>query len=201
MRRFYFHRSCSHDFVRCGHVKRHKKEAKFSLRNMDDDVLTATSEILAKHCPTTLANQFLQLLTGGRLSTGSINSMRNHALVRKHVTNPDETTAETLIRMLKSNDDIEFVSYAASCNEALDLVKVRKQRKNLKNMTEQDVDSVPGDTKSFVKSVINGLQLKEGSMLIAIVWVSKIARHCHHLCPQVLGGMLRRGLIQRNAHW
>ena len=71
--------------------------------------------------------------------------------------------------MLKSNNDTERVSYADSCNEALDLVKVCKERKNVKNMTEQDVDSAPGNTKSFVKSVVNDLQLKEGSRLIAIV--------------------------------
>ena len=59
-------------------------------------------------------------------------------------------------------------------------------------MTELDIDAVPGVTKSFVKSVVNGLQLKEGSMLIAIVWVSEIARHRHVLCPQVLGGDVKK---------
>ena len=108
-------------------------------------------------------------------------------LVRKQGSNDDETTAEILMRMLISDDGTDHVSYAASWNEALDLVKVRKQRKNVKNATEQDVDSMPGDAKSFVKSVINVPQLKEGSTLITIVWVSKIARHYHLLHPQVLG--------------
>ena len=93
--------------MHCGHVKRHKKEAKLCSRNMDDAVLTAASEILAKHCPTSLSNQFLQLLTGGRLPTGSINSLRNCVLVRKFGANPDKTTAEILMRMLKSNNDLE----------------------------------------------------------------------------------------------
>ena len=61
------------------------------------------------------------------------------------------------MKMLKSNNDIEHVSYAARCNEALDLVKVRKQRKNIKNVTDEDVDSVLGDTKPFAKSTINGM--------------------------------------------
>ena len=92
------------------------------------------------------------------------------------------------------------VSCAASCNEASGMVKVRKQWKNIKNVIEEDVDSVPGDTKSFVKSAINGLQLKEGSALIAIVRVSKTSRHCHLLHLQVLGGMLRKELMPRNVH-
>ena len=38
----------------------------------------------------------------------------------------------------------------------------------------------------------NGLQLKEGSVLIAIVWASKISRHHHVLHPQVLGGDVKK---------
>ena len=183
MSRFYLHRSCSHDFMHYGHLKRHENEAKLSLRNTDDGHLTLVSEMLAHHCPVTLANQFLQFLTGGRLITNSTKSLRSCVLVRNPGTMPEETTAETLLRILKSNDDAERASYTASCNEVLDLVKVRKERKKRKNLTELDVDAVPGDTKSFAKSVVNGLQLKEGSTLIAIVWVSKISRHYHVLCP------------------
>ena len=120
-------------------------------------------------------------------------------LVRKHGTNPDETTVETLMRMLKSNDDAEHISYVASYDEVLGLAKVRKQRKNTKNVTGQDVDSVPGDTKSLVKSVTNSLQLKEGSTLIAIVWESKVARYCHRLCPQVLGGVKKRTNTEKRS--
>ena len=46
---------------------------------------------------------------------------------------------------------------------------------------------MPGDTKLFAMSVINDLQLKEGSMLVAIVWAIKISRRRHRLRPQVLG--------------
>ena len=136
MYRFYFHRSCSHEFVHCGHVKRTKNEAKLGLRIIHDETLSAVSEMLAKNCPTALANQFLRLLTGGRLTTWSSNSMRNCALARKNGSNPDETTTEILIRLLKSNEDIEHVRCSASCNESLDFVKAHKQRKNVKNVTD-----------------------------------------------------------------
>ena len=159
---------------------------------MDDETLTAVSEILVKHCPTVLSNQFLLFLTRERLTTGSINSLMNCVLVKKRRSNPDETTAKTLTRLLKPNDDIEHVSCTASYNEELDLVKVCRQCKNVKNVTEQDVDSVSGDTKSLAKFVINGLQLKEGNMLIAIVLVSKIARHWYRLHPQVLGEYVKK---------
>lgn len=90
-------------------------------------------------------------------------------LVRKFGVNPNETIAEILTRMLKSNNDFEYITYAASYNKVLDMVKVRKQRKNVKNMIDEDADLVPSDTKAFVKSIINSLQLKEGSILIVIV--------------------------------
>ena len=133
--------------MHCGHSKRTKNEAKLSLRNMDDETLSAVSEMLFKHCPTALANQFFQSLNGGHLTTRSINSLSNCVLVRKHGPNSDETTAETLIRFLTINDDIEHVIYVVSHNEDFDLVKVHKQRKSIKNGTEQDVDYVPGDAK------------------------------------------------------
>ena len=157
MNRFHFHLSCSHEFGHYGHVKRPKNKSKLGLRNMDDETLTAVSEILVKNCPTVLSNQFLLFLTRERLTTGSINSLMNCVLVKKRRSNPDETTAKTLTRLLKPNDDIEHVSCTSSYNEELDLVKVCRQCKNVKNVTEQDVDSVSGNTKSLAKFVINGL--------------------------------------------
>ena len=168
MNRFYFHRSYSHDFAHCGHVKLHKKEAKLGLRNMDDEVLTAVSEMLAKHCPTTLANQFLQLLTGGRPTTGSINSPRNCVLVRKYGSNPDETTAETLKHILKSSDDVEHVSHAASCKSS-QVAQEFQERDNAVSILNSIDDHVAfvlpipdvNITSSSIRNNDNGITLSE----------------------------------------
>ena len=50
--------------------------------------------------------------------------MCKYILVCKYGSINDETTTETLIRLLKSNDKIEYIYYAVSYNEALDLVRV-----------------------------------------------------------------------------
>ena len=40
--------------------------------------------------------------------------------------------------------------------------------------------------------MVRGLNLKEGSTLIAITWLSKAARHYHRLCPQMFGGNTKK---------
>ena len=86
-----------------------------------------------------------------------MNHSQNCIFIIKFGCHQDETISKKLIRLEKSSAEIEFVCCTASHNEVLDLIKVNKQRENAIIITKKDFYTIPGDTKSFVKSIIRGL--------------------------------------------
>ena len=55
------------------------------------------TKLFENHCPTPVAQQFLETSGGGKFPQKSVPKMCETVLMRKHKTNATETTAETLV--------------------------------------------------------------------------------------------------------
>ena len=83
-----------------------------------------------------MPQQFIELTTGGIIPPNSMDKSRACVLMQKLSCDELETTAETLLRLLEDSDDMLFVICTGSFDEASNLVKIHKKRKNpLKKLT------------------------------------------------------------------
>ena len=116
-------RSTSHDFTHSGHFRHDFTSVKRGVKDASQDFLSATSRLLQNHCPMSITQQFLDLISGGKLPPNSIAKQRKAVIVRKHDCCSNEATLETLIRVLSEDDFMSFVRHTSSCDGAKQLEK------------------------------------------------------------------------------
>ena len=100
------------------------------MKDAPNVTLGIVSKLLERNCPTSIVQLFLDLQVGSKLPINIIAKLRQTALVRKHSSPNEETTAEVPMCMLPDDTKIACACYASSCDEANQLVKVRRKRKN-----------------------------------------------------------------------
>ena len=116
-------RSTSHDFTHSGHFRHDFTSVNCGVKDKSQDFLTAASRLLQNHFPTSMSQQFLDLISGRKLPSNSIAKQRKEVIVRKHDCCSNEATVETLIRVLSEDDFMSFVRQTSSCDGAKQLEK------------------------------------------------------------------------------
>ena len=125
-----------------------KSNVNRGIKDVPEDAMRVTTKLLEGHCPTSIAQQFLEISGGGKLPQKSIAKLRDAVLMRKHDSNATETTAETLTRTLTEDETMSFVCHTGSYDEAQKLVRVRRKRQSKgKNMTIKEKITSPKSTK------------------------------------------------------
>ena len=158
------------------------------MQDIPADTLSMVGKLFENHCPLPMANLFMELLGGGKLSRKSISKLRETVLIRRYDSNLNESTAETLIRLLNEDESITHLSCAGSYDQAQQLVRVRKKRKSKGNKVDQEGNcNVSNDHKRFVKEIILGLSLGNNKFLINAMWIDEKAKRYHCLYPDILG--------------
>ena len=79
-------------------------------------------QLMKNHHTTSIMQQLTKLTTGGRFPPNSMAKLRAWVFIQKFNCDRSETTAETLLRLLEDDDDVLFVRFAYSYDEASNLV-------------------------------------------------------------------------------
>ena len=110
------------------------------------------------------------------------------------------TAAQKLLNNLKMTKNYSHVYLFGSYDEAMDkqlVIKIRKKKKKeLFHETMEDCDGLTKEMKNQVKNVVKGLDLGDGKLLLAVVWVAKESKVIHMKFPWLLG---RDDTFQINA--
>ena len=145
---FHINKNGNHNCVHNGHFPHTKANVNRGIKDVPEDAMHMTTKLLEGHCPTSIAQQFLEISGGGKLPQKSIAKLRDAVLMRKYNSNATETTAETLIRMLIEDETMSFICHAGSYDEAKKLVRVRRKRQSKgKNMTIEEKITSPKSIK------------------------------------------------------
>ena len=117
-----------------------------------------------------------------------MNKLRETVLMRKHGVSINESTAETLFRLLDNDDAQSCVCCTGSYDEAKELVRVRlKRKKKGETPVADDKASRNEDHENHVKDIVHALAIGNGEFLIDVAWIDDLAKHCHRQCPEILG--------------
>ena len=68
----YVNRHSKHDFTHIGHLPHDKSNVKRGVKDVSKETLDVVCKLLENHCPTSIAQQFLELQDGGKLPAKSI---------------------------------------------------------------------------------------------------------------------------------
>lgn len=118
------HSSCV--FTHAGHPATHATHMKLGADSIPDHIRKIADEMLGKNCPTSVVQLLLSVLNGTTVTRDAMNRMRRAVLISKHGNVKDESTADTLIRMLEEKEGTTYCYMTGSYDEALDKVRVRK---------------------------------------------------------------------------
>ena len=108
--------------------------------------------------------------------------------MREHSSQNNESTTETLMRMISDDPKVTFVCHAGSCDEAIKLVKARrKHKKKGESIKTDEKRDMPHDRAQYAKEIVLGSSLGNGEFLLNVMWVNKEVKHYHKLHPEILG--------------
>ena len=94
---FCINKNSNYNFTYNGYLPCTKSSINRGIRDVLEDTMCTIIKLLAGHCPTSIAQQFLEISSGGKLPQKSISKLRDTVLMRKYNSNTTKTTAETLI--------------------------------------------------------------------------------------------------------
>lgn len=125
---FFFKQHCHPVFAHCGHPKTNREHMRLGASDIPDNVRAVAEQMLGKNCPNPVVQLLLSVMSGDRITQDSMSKMRRAVLVSKHDSNSDESTADTLLKMLKEKEKegVVFCYMTGSYDEALGKVRVRK---------------------------------------------------------------------------
>ena len=172
LRCFCINKHSSNNFSHLGHLKHNNGNVSRGIRDVPTDKLELIRNLFEQYCPMTIAQQFLELSDGVKLSFKSITKLREIVLVRKHNVISDESNAKTLIRLSSDDDRMPCESFIGSYNEATKLVRVCRKLKSKGNkLLIDDKNNLESEYQRFVKEVVLGLSLGNGEFLINTMWI------------------------------
>lgn len=100
---------------------------KLGADSIPDHIRQLADELLGKNCPTSIVNLLISVCTGKTVTADAISRMRRAVLISKHGNSSnEESTADTLIRMLEEKEGTTYCYMTGSYDEALNKVRVRK---------------------------------------------------------------------------
>lgn len=113
-------------FTHAGHPSTHVEHMKLGADSIPDHIRKVADEMLGKNCPTSIVQLLLSVLNGTTVTPDAMSRMRRAVLISKHGNAKNESTADTLIRMLEEKEGTTYCYMTGSYDEALDKVRVRK---------------------------------------------------------------------------
>ena len=161
-----------------------EKSIKWCTKDTSKESLDVASKLLERNFPTSIAQLFLDLQGGSKILVNSVAKLRQTVLMRKHSSQHNESTAETLTRVISDDPNVSFVCCAGSYDEANQLVKVcRKRKKKGKSTKTDEKRGMPHDHAQCVKEIVLGVSLGNGEFLLNVTWVNEEVKHHHELHP------------------
>ena len=124
---WYIRKNAGHCVQHNGHIPLDKKKKEFGKRQIKGDVLKDAEDLLLKRVQRGVVQEFIEIKTGKKISKASISRMKESVVLDKFKKKDDETTAETLLNMMESDESIEWVAYYGRAEDAEKTVRVRKR--------------------------------------------------------------------------
>lgn len=117
---------CDANFVHNGHAHTERQHMKVGSSDIPEDVKKYAEEMLHNNCSPAVVQLLLSVMGADRVTSDSISKMRRAVLIKKHKNDKDESTAETLLKMLDNMDGVTYCYMTGSYDDALNKVRVRK---------------------------------------------------------------------------
>ena len=124
---YYVSKNCNHCLVHSGHLPTNREHMRHGVSTIPQEVREVAEQLLGKGCPNSIVNLLLSVMSEDRITPDAMSKMRRAILITKHGnTDKNESTAETLLRMLDEKEGTSYDYMTGTYDEALDLVRVRK---------------------------------------------------------------------------
>ena len=141
---WYLRKNAGHCLVHSGHIPIKREHNEQGKRNVSDDVLKDAETLLDKNVPRSVVKEIVHIKSKHKMSSASLSKLKQTMVVNTYKNgNEKESTADTLLRMMESDENIEYVAYFGSYSEAEKLVRVRKRRSKKKKKRNRNV--MPSD--------------------------------------------------------
>ncbi len=128
---YYIRQNGGHNLHHTGHppVRKELKEA--TKRHLSKSAVDDAQELIRKNIDQTVIQEMMEYKHGAKLSKSSIRKMRQAVLMDEFNIDGkvEQTTAQILLKWLDEQQDLDYVAYYGSYEEAQNSVKVRKVRK------------------------------------------------------------------------
>lgn len=194
--RYYIRMTCGQHFGHNNHSQPHR--ILYHSRDVAEDVIDLLSKMLAKHCPTTIAQNLVHEITGMDFSEHTIRNLQMKAMKKEFKSHPltNQTTGEQLLSFLENAPEIDFIEYTSSREMSQNLIKIRKKkgrRTNAEKQAEANDSSTTkltakGRAKRDLDELIDALQIEDGrSILVAVAWTSERQANYFRMFPDVIG--------------
>jgi len=173
---YYMRQNGGHNLHHSGHTPT-QQSRRVQKRHIPKDAVGEVEELLRRKVDPDIIQEFIDMKHGVQLNKNSIKKMKQTVLLDKFKEGgeKEETTAQTLLRMLENNENLDYVAYFGSYQEAEDTVRVRKQSKRGKKtkviaktknkpsvIATADVQQVPLNTAGVVSGSDEKLNANKG---------------------------------------
>ena len=108
------------------------------------------NQIIREKCPVAIAQHLLEISNGSKFPKNSINKLRYAVLMHKFRVGGEESTAETLMQILDSDDTQYYVCHTGSYDWTKKLVRAwRKRNKKYEKPTIDDKKCSKKNTRTM----------------------------------------------------
>lgn len=150
---WYIRKNAGHCLVHNDHLPVDIDKMEQGKRNVKKEVLKDAEELLLRNVPKSVVQELIQLKTGHKLTSASIAKIKQTMVVDRFKNGENESNAETMIRMMEEDPDIEFCAYYGTYSEAEKLVRVRKQSRTKKKKYKKRKPAKTSQMKSAARSI------------------------------------------------
>ena len=114
---FFFKQHCWPIFDHVGHSKIHPDHMTHGKSVIPPETMKIAEDLLGKHCSPKVVQLLLTIMSGERISRDSMAKMRSAVHMSKFREKKNESTADTLLNILKNNKSITYCYLTASYDE------------------------------------------------------------------------------------
>lgn len=148
--------------------------ARTGVRALPDETREKVVELLRRGVPTSSIKELVDVEAGIELSSTAINALKYRVELSASNKGKGVPTATELLAELDAREDVDYVVLKGSYDEALDKVRINKQRRKKKGgkveLNEScEVKDLGEEADDSVKNVVKGLSLGNGEYLSKLV--------------------------------
>ena len=121
---FYIRQNGGHSLSHCGHPPLRLEERKAAKRHAPDAAINDTQQLLSRDLDNKVIQEVINIKHGVKLNANAIKKMKEAILM--DTTGKQMSIGEQLLHTLESDDDMIYVAYTGTLEQATSRVRVRK---------------------------------------------------------------------------